>query len=472
MIKKEWVTKMKVSKFGGTSVASAEQFKKVANIVKADSERKFIIVSAPGKRFKDDIKTTDLLIELGEKALQEKAIDNEIQAIINRYKDISDELNLTHEILEEISDNLWEIVRTDKSNKERFMDRIKASGEDNNAKLMATYFRSLGMNAHYVNPKEAGIIVSDEPGNAQVLPEAYDEIKKLRDRDGILVIPGFFGFSKEGELVTFSRGGSDITGSIIAAGVKASLYENFTDVDSVYCANPNIVENPKEIKELSYKEMRELSYAGFSVFHDEALIPAFRASIPVCIKNTNNPSAPGTFIVAERDYTVNPIVGIASDDGFCSIYISKYLMNREIGFGRKVLQILEDENISYEHMPSGIDDLSIILRENQLNEEKEKRILQRIKDELHVDQIYIKHNQAVIMVVGEGMTHTIGVSAKATAAFARAGVNIQMINQGSSEVSMMFAVKAEDSAKAVKALYEEYFDPSVKSFIPEAIPMK
>lgn len=463
---------MKVSKFGGSSVASAEQYQKVANIIQSDSERRIMVVSAPGKRFKEDTKTTDLLIELGEKALAGKDIKSEVKTIVDRYADISEELNIENTILEEIKSNIIGLVETDKTDENRFMDRIKASGEDNNAKLMAAYFNSLGLEAHYVNPKEAGIVVSDEPGNAKALPETFENLMRLRERTGILVIPGFFGFSPEGKIVTFSRGGSDITGSIVAAGVQADLYENFTDVDSVYCANPTIVDNPKEIKTLSYKEMRELSYAGFSVFHDEALNPAFRAGIPVCIKNTNNPSAEGTYIVSKRDYTVDPIVGIASDEGFCTIFISKYLMNREVGFGRKLLQILEDEHISYEHLPSGIDDLSIILREDQLDEEKEARVLERIKDELQVDHISIRHNQAVIMVVGEGMTHHIGISAKATAAFSRAEVNLEMINQGSSEVSIMFAIKADDASKAVKALYEEFFVPSVETVVPEIMEIK
>ncbi|WP_458412557.1 aspartate kinase [Schinkia sp. CFF1] len=448
---------MKVAKFGGTSMASAEQLVKVANIVKADPERKIVVVSAPGKRYKEDIKTTDLLIALGESSLRGENTEEQLAKIVERYKEIADNLQLSNELIVEISASLEELVQSDKTNADRYMDCLKASGEDNSAKVFAAYLNSIGMEASYVNPKEAGIVVTDNPGNAQTLPETYDNLKKLKDRKEIIVVPGFFGFSPEGNLVTFSRGGSDITGSILAAGVNASLYENFTDVDSVFVANPNIVENPKEIKELTYKEMRELSYAGFSVFHDEALIPAFRAEIPVCIKNTNNPSAPGTFIVAERDHTGEPVAGIASDAGFCSIYVSKYLMNREIGFGRKLLQILEDEGISYEHMPSGIDDTSIILRENQLSDEKEQRVLGRIKTELEVDTISIRHNQAMIMVVGEGMTSSVGISAKATAAFALAGVNIEMINQGSSEVSMMFAVAESDAPKAVRTLYNEFF---------------
>ncbi|OEH94503.1 aspartate kinase [Bacillus solimangrovi] len=466
---------MKVSKFGGTSVASAEQFKKVAQIIKDDPERKVVIVSAPGKRFSGDTKTTDLLIEFGEKILRNENVENELLEIINRYDNIATELGINNGVIAEITANLHALRELDRSNNQRVMDRIKASGEDNNAELFAAYMNHLEIEASYVNPQEAGIVVSDEPGNAQVLPETFENLKKLKLRSGVLIIPGFFGYSPDGELVTFSRGGSDITGSIVAAGVGATLYENFTDVDSVFSANPAVVENPRAIEELTYKEMRELSYAGFSVFHDEALIPAFRAEIPVCIKNTNNPSARGTFVVLERNYEKNPIVGIASDSGFCSIHVSKYLMNREVGFGRRLLQILEDEGLSYEHMPSGIDETSVILRERQFNNnDTETRVMERIRSELQVDSVTIKRNQAMIMVVGEGMTHQVGISAKATAAFARADVNIEMINQGSSEVSMMFAVQENDAAEAVRSLYKEYYGENVETdgLIQEVLEIK
>lgn len=219
------------------------------------------------------------------------------------------------------------------------------------------------------------------------------------------------------------------------------------------------MENPKEITELTFKEMRELSYAGFSVFHDEALIPAFKENIPVCIKNTNNPGGKGTLIVPEKDLNNNECVsGIASDKGFCSLYVSKYLMNREIGFGRKLLQILEDEGVSFEHAPSGIDDMSVIIRERELTPQKEKSIIHRIKNELHADTVTMLRDLSVIMVVGEGLENTIGVAQKATNAFAEAGVNILMINQGSSEVSMMFGIKAEDMEKSIKSLYKAFFE--------------
>jgi aspartate kinase len=449
---------MKVAKFGGTSMASAAQFKKVYNIIKADETRKVIVVSAPGKRYKEDTKVTDLLIAVAEQFLATGNADEELSCVIARYQEIADELELGPQVMTRIAGDLKALLAGDTADPARFMDSVKAAGEDNSAKLFAAYLQNLGEDAHYMNPREAGLLVSDEAGNAQVLPEAYDKVNaSLRGRSGITIFPGFFGFSPEGVLVTFSRGGSDITGSILAASVKAELYENFTDVDSVFAVNPNLVANPKDIKEITYREMRELSYAGFSVFHEDALLPAYMARIPVCIKNTNNPSAPGTMITSERHTVAETVVGIASDAGFCSIYMSKYLMNREIGFGRLVLQILEDEELSYEHTPSGIDNISVILRDKNFDEEKELRITDRIKTELAVDDFAIERELALVMIVGEGMRRSVGVSARATAALARANVNIEMINQGSSEVSMMFGVKAYDADRAVVALYEEFF---------------
>ena len=448
---------MKVVKFGGSSLASGKQMEKVFKIVVSDSERKVVVVSAPGKRFAEDNKVTDLLIECGELSLQNKDSKEKMEAVIERYTTIAEELALPREIISEIEEDLTKRLSGDKTKPDRFMDLLKASGEDNHAKLVAAYFREQGVEASYIDPKEAGLVVSDEPGNAQALPEAYSQLYSLHERSGILIFPGFFGYSKQGEVFTFSRSGSDITGSILANALKADLYENFTDVDAVYSVNPSIVKKPKEIKELTYREMRELSYAGFTVLHDEALVPAFRAGIPVHIKNTNNPSAPGTRIVYERDNTNGPVIGIASDQGFCSIYVSKYLMNREIGFGRKLLSILEEFGLSYEHTPSGIDDVSIILRENQMDAEMEQKIKERIESELHADQVKIEHSLALIMVVGEGMRHNVGTMAKASKALAKARINIEMINQGSSEVSMMFGVKVVDEKRAVQALYEEFF---------------
>ncbi|MED4649794.1 aspartate kinase [Bacillus inaquosorum] len=448
---------MKVVKFGGSSLASGAQLEKVFHIVTSDPARKAVVVSAPGKRYAEDTKVTDLLIACAEQYLAAGSAPELAESVVERYALIANELQLEQSIIEKIRDDLFTLLEGDKSNPEQYLDAVKASGEDNNAKLIAAYFRHKGVKAEYVNPKDAGLFVTNEPGNAQVLPESYQNLYRLRERDGLIIFPGFFGFSKDGDVITFSRSGSDITGSILANGLQADLYENFTDVDAVYSVNPSFVENPKEISELTYREMRELSYAGFSVFHDEALIPAFRAGIPVQIKNTNNPSAQGTRVVSKRDNTNGPVVGIASDTGFCSIYISKYLMNREIGFGRRALQILEEHGLTYEHVPSGIDDMTIILREGQMDADTERSVIKRIKEDLQADEVIVEHHLALIMVVGEAMRHNVGTTARAAKALSEAKVNIEMINQGSSEVSMMFGVKEAEERKAVQALYQEFF---------------
>ena len=228
-------------------------------------------------------------------------------------------------------------------------------------------------------------------------------------------------------------------------------------MDSVFAANPALVANPVAVAEITYREMRELSYAGFSVFHDEALEPVFHAGIPVVVKNTNNPQAPGTRIVPQRPTGDRPVVGIAATDGFCSVYISKYLMNREVGFGRRLLAIFEDEGIPFEHTPSGIDNMSVIVRESHFNPATAERVLRRIRTELAVDELSVARGLALVMIVGEGMHHTIGLAARACTAFARAAVNIEMINQGSSEVSMMFGIATADIPAAVRTLYGEFF---------------
>lgn len=452
---------MKVSKFGGTSVASAQQLKKVAAIVKSDPSRKFVVVSAPGKRFDHDVKVTDLLIDLSNAALCGQDVNEPLNKVIDRYAQIATDLNLGKEIQDIIAIDLKNRLAADKENPVFFTDQMKASGEDNSAKLVAAYLTSIGLIATYINPKEAGLFLKDLPERAQELPESYINLSALSEKKGIVVFPGYFGYTKEGVLRTFERGGSDITGSILAAAVKAELYENFTDVDCVFAANPKIIENPIEISKMTYREMRELSYAGFAVLHDEALMPAFKASVPVCIKNTNNPLAPGTMIVAEKEASFRPVTGISADSGFSTLYVSKYLMNREIGFGRKLLKILEDEDISYEHTPSGIDNLSVILRSHQLTSERQARIIERIKNELHADEVHIHNEFSMIVLVGEGMNNTIGLAARATAAISRTGANIEMINQGSSEVSIVFGVLKRDETKILKELYTEFFSPAL-----------
>ncbi|MFD2869020.1 aspartate kinase [Kurthia populi] len=450
---------MKVCKFGGTSVASAEQVKKVAAIVQSDEQRRFVVVSAPGKRDSADIKVTDLLIDLANAVIAGEEIEDKIQAVVKRYEENAQGLGLDREISDIIEADLrTRCEQAIKVSPEYVLDSLKASGEDNNAKMIAMYFNSIGIEARYVSPEE-GLVVNEPPARTMALSEAYNNLSSLKDSNEIIVFPGFFGYTAQGVLRTFDRGGSDITGAILAAAVGADIYENFTDVDCVFSANPKVVNNPAEITEITYREMRELSYAGFSVFHDEALMPVFKLKIPVNIKNTNNPASPGTRIVSESTINRRPVTGISADAGFSILYVSKYLMNREIGFGRKLLQILEEENISYEHTPSGLDDISVIIRSHQVDPEKEQRIVKRVYDELHADDVHFRHGFSMIVVVGEGMNNNTGLAARAATAISRTGANIEMINQGSSEVSLSFGVKQQFEDAILKALYEEFFQP-------------
>lgn len=449
---------MKVAKFGGSSLASSDQVRKVVKIIKDDPMRRYIVVSAPGKRHTDDIKVTDLLISLHDNLVAGKDPSRLINAIYNRYEEIGQAFHVDKQILTDIYQDLTSLKTIEIKENAHLYDIILSRGEDNNARLIAGVLKAEGLNARYISPEDLGLLVTDEPKNARILNKAYPLIKKWAKNPEILVIPGFFGITEEGNICTFSRGGSDITGSIVAAGMNAELYENFTDVNGIYSAHPGIIHEPELIKEISYREMRELAYAGFSVFHDEALIPSFQAKIPVVIKNTNNPSHPGTRIVHEKENHDKTVVGIASDRGFSMIYISKYLMNREVGFTLRVLQILKEFNINYEHMPSGIDDISIIIRANQLTEETEEELLRKIAYEIDPDELRIKHGLTMVVVVGEGMREKVGVTAESTAALARKKINLEMINQGSSEVSIMFSIQEKDEKAAIRTLYYTFFD--------------
>ena len=449
---------MKVVKFGGSSLASASQLQKVLNIVKSDKNRKFIVVSAPGKRDNNDTKVTDALIQYYRAYIEGEDLIPHQDWIIKRYQQMVSELQLKPLVLEKITKSILDLATLPIEENPFLYDTFLAAGEDNNAKLIAAFFNQNGLKTRYIHPKEAGILVSSEPSNARILPSSYDKIEELKNYEEVLVIPGFFGITQKGQICTFSRGGSDITGSIIAAGVKADLYENFTDVDGIFAAHPGIIQKPHLIPELTYREMRELAYAGFGVLHDEALIPAYRGKIPLVIKNTNNPDHPGTKIVLKHSDKAIPVVGIAGDSNFVSINMSKYLMNREVGFGRKVLQILEELNIRWEHMPTGIDDLSIILRERELTPIKEEEILRQLTQKIEVDHAEIEHNLSIIMIVGEKMKSHIGLTATATKALSDNNINIQMISQGSSEVSIMLVVNSEQEKAAIQSLYKAFFN--------------
>ena len=453
---------MKVCKFGGSSLANASQLNKVIDIVLADPARRIVVVSAPGKRHGGDTKVTDLLIALAQTALKGENTDRAFGAVVERYAEMAAELRLGEGIVHSIEADLSSRIAQVKTLRpEEFIDLMKAAGEDNNAKLVAVAFEARGKKARYASPKDTGMILQGEFGDATLDPDSYARLSRaFSNFDGIVIYPGFFGYTRDGKVATFPRGGSDITGSILAAAVCADVYENFTDVDSVYPCDPRIVEEVKEgegIPTMTYREMRELAYAGFGVFNDDAVIPAVRARIPINIRNTNHPAEPGTMIQQSRRVVPGTVVGVASADGFVNIVVEKYLMNREVGFGRRLLQVLENEGISYEHMPSGVDSLCVVVKEHFIPKERERKLISLIKSALNPDFVTIERDLTMLMVVGEGMCYTPGMLAKACLALASVGISMSMVNQGSSEVSFMIAIRTSDRDAAVCALYKAFF---------------
>lgn len=451
---------MKVCKFGGSSLANAAQLNKVMDIVLADPARRIVVVSAPGKRHSQDTKVTDLLIALAETAIKGENTDRQFGAVVERYAEMAQELKLGDEIVRTIEMDLMDrLAKVASLDPAEFMDLMKASGEDNNAKLVAVAFAARGRKARYASPKDTGMVLTGPFGDATLDPSSYATLSRaFSNFDGIVIYPGFFGYTKDGKVATFPRGGSDITGSILAAAVCADVYENFTDVDSVYPVDPRLVPEVSEgISTMTYREMRELAYAGFGVFADEAVIPAVRARIPINIRNTNHPSEPGTMIQQSRRVVPGTIVGIAAADNFCNIVVEKYLMNREVGFGRRLLHVLEDEGISYEHMPSGVDSQCIVVKGQCLPKSKELKVIQAIKRELNPDYVAVERDITILMIVGEGMCYTPGMLAKACLALASVGISVSMVNQGSSEVSFMIAIRQQDRETAVRALYKAFF---------------
>ena len=430
----------KVVKFGGSSLASAEQFKKVGNIIRADKERKYVVPSAPGKRFSNDTKVTDMLYACYDLADQGKNFKADLDAIKARYQEIIDGLQLDLDLSEEFK-------TIEKNFKAKSGNNYAASrGEYLNGIIMANY---LG----YDFIDAATVIFFDENGEFDAAKT--NEVLRARLAESKeAVVPGFYGSMPDGTVKTFSRGGSDITGSIVAKAAKADVYENWTDVSGFLVTDPRIVENPVPIETITYKELRELAYMGASVLHEDAIFPVRREGIPINIRNTNKPEDPGTLIVENTcrkpKYT---ITGIAGKTGFCSVTIEKAMMNSEIGFGRKVLGVFEDCGISFEHMPSGIDTMTIFVHQSEF-EQHEQFVISNIHRAVQPDSIELESDLALIAVVGRGMKSTRGTAGRIFSALAHSRINVKMIDQGSSELNIIIGVKNADFEAAVKAIYD------------------
>ncbi len=430
----------KVVKFGGSSLASAEQFRKVGEIIHSDRDRKYVVPSAPGKRYSSDTKVTDMLYDCYNTAADHIDIARKLAAIQERYQEIIDGLGLDLSLDAEFA---------------KIREQFEAQAGSDYAASRGEYLNGIVMAAYlgYEFIDAAEVIRFDEDGVFD--SETTNRILQERLRTvECAVIPGFYGALEDGSIKTFSRGGSDITGSIVARAVHADLYENWTDVSGFLVTDPRIVENPETIETITYRELRELSYMGATVLHADSIFPLRQEGIPINIKNTNRPQDPGTLIVEstcrQPKFT---ITGIAGKKGFCAVNIEKDMMNSEIGFGRKVLQVFEENGISFEHVPSGIDTFTVLVHQSEFME-KEQSVISGIHRAVHPDTLDLESDLALIAVVGRGMRAKRGTSGRIFSALAHANVNVKMIDQGSSELNIIIGVKNEDFERAVKAIYD------------------
>lgn len=434
---------VKVIKFGGSSLADAEHFKKVAEIIQEDPARRYVVPSAPGKRFKEDTKVTDMLYGCFEKASRGENFDEDFDKIIERYEAIIAGLGITLDMTKEY-DRI----------KGAFMhqpgrDYAASRGEYLNGIILAAY---LGFD--FIDA--ASVIFFQENGSFDGERTNVTLSAILRNHKQA-VIPGFYGSMPNGTIKTFSRGGSDVTGSIVARAVNADIYENWTDVSGFLMADPRIVENPKVIETITYRELRELSYMGAGVLHEEAIFPVRFAGIPINIRNTNIPTDPGTMIVSTTsDYSSeNVITGIAGKKGFSVINIEKDMMNAEIGFGRKILSVLEDCNIPFEHLPSGIDTMSVVVNTACIDNIRDQ-VVRSICLKTTPDAVAIEDGLALIAIVGRGMARSKGTAARVFNALSKADINIRIIDQGSSELNIIIGVDEADYEKSLRAIYAEF----------------
>lgn len=442
---------LKIVKFGGSSLADANQFRKVKEIVTAEKARRFVVPSAPGKRSSNDIKITDMLYTCQKLASEGADISEPFGQIRGRYLEIANELSLSYDPSAAL-DEVYENLRNGATK-----DYAASRGEYLNGLLLSSYLGYQFVDAADVVRFDAnGVLMMDE-----TMTLMREKLGKLE----CAVIPGFYGADENGNVITFSRGGSDVTGSLVARAVSADIYENWTDVSGVLVADPRIVANAVPINTITYEELRELSYMGASVLHEDAIFPVRAADIPINIRNTNAPDAPGTMIVASDSaasdqFTGYTITGIAGRKGFCAINIQKAMMNAEIGFCRKVLSVLEELNISFEHMPSGIDTMSIILPEDAIHG-REKTVLSKIRKAVSPDRLEIEHGISLLAVVGRGMRRTRGTAARIFAALAHARINVKMIDQGSSELNIIIGLLDGDFEEAVRRIYDVFVSSTI-----------
>ena len=435
--------RIKVAKFGGSSLADVEHFRQVEKIVRADPERRFVIVSAPGKRFSEDTKVTDMLYACYDKVRNGQNIDEIFNKICDRYNSIIEGLGLEFNI-----SGALEYVKNAMLHHSG-QDFAASRGEYLNGMILAKY---LGFD--FIDAENVIFFKNDGTFDEE---KTNEELRKELKKHRYAVIPGFYGIMPNGTIKTFSRGGSDITGAIVARAAEADLYENWTDVSGFMMADPRIIKNPCTIDTITYRELRELSYMGATVLHDESIFPVRYAGIPINIRNTNAPEDKGTMIVpSSNEYDSGRIItGIAGRKGYSVITIEKDMMNAEIGFGRRVLEVFEDNGIAFEHLPSGIDTMSVVLETAAIDTIREK-IITQLQRAVRPDRISVEDGLALIAVVGRGMVKAKGTAARVFDAISNADVNIRMIDQGSSELNIIIGIDEGNYEKALKAIYSEF----------------
>ena len=432
-----------VTKFGGSSLADAGQFAKVKAILAMDPARMYVVPSAPGRRFKDDDKVTDLLYRCHRQRSAGEDYQDTFDLIAARYMDIAEELGLHCDLgaaLDEVNENIAAGASA---------DYCASRGEYLNGLLLADYLGWRFLDAAQAVKFDAQGVLDSEETN-RVLGQLL--------ADGVpTVVPGFYGAMPDGSVHTFSRGGSDITGAIVARAAEADVYENWTDVSGFLMADPRIVTNPREISAITYQELRELSYMGASVLHEDAVFPVHAAGIPTNIRNTNNPEHPGTIISLEAPVSgsVPTITGVAGRKGFSVISVEKAMMNSEKGFGRKVLQVVEEAGLSFEHLPTGIDTMCVVVAGEALAPVREE-VVGRILELTHADTLTVHDHMSIIATVGRGMVHNCGTAARLFSAMSQAGINVRMIDQGSSELSIIVGVDDQDFEKTIQAIYNAF----------------
>ncbi len=433
----------KVVKFGGSSLADAAQFKKVAAIIKADPARRYVVPSAPGKRFKDDTKVTDMLYHCYELIRNGGDLDAYYVQVCDRYNGIIKDLGMKFDI----SGELEYVKHAMRHASGR--DYAASRGEYLNGLILAKY-----LGYHFIDAENVIFFREDGTFDEERTNTVLAEELRRHER---AVIPGFYGSMPNGTVKTFSRGGSDITGSIVARAANADLYENWTDVSGFLMGDPRILNNPPPIEAISYRELRELSYMGATVLHEDAIFPVRYAGIPINIRNTNAPEDAGTMIVSDASAYDTPyvITGIAGKKGFSAISIEKDMMNAEIGFGRRALEVLEDMGISFEHLPSGIDTMTIVVATAAIKGKRD-RLIHALNRAVRADHIEITDGLSLIAVVGRGMVKAKGTAARVFNAVSGAGVNIRMIDQGSSERNIILSVDEDSFEQAMSAIFEEF----------------